>query len=81
MSFYINGEGVHVLTFNDTLGTWPCEFGVDGQCNKEAHSIVLTDDEFARLPDPTQEDVAAFIMREGLGKHICKTHLKELQRH
>jgi hypothetical protein len=79
MSFQINGETVHVLTFSDDWGTWPCEFGTS-PCTKEAHSIVLTDDEFAQLPDPTESEVALFILGAQLGKHICKTHLKELQK-
>jgi hypothetical protein len=79
MSFQINGEGVHVLTFDDTWGTRPCEFG-DGTCTKEAHSVVLTDDEYAQLPSPLDGDVALFILGAGLGRHICKTHLKELQK-
>jgi hypothetical protein len=67
---------MYILTYSDDWGPFKCEFGED--CSREAHSVILTDEEHAQLPETGGESVALYITASGIGQHICKHHLKEL---
>lgn len=64
----------HVFTFVDEIGPFMCEMD---DCHKAAWSVIMTDEEHAKLPTVGGEDLAHHIVFHHVGKRICKSCLKK----
>lgn len=74
----MNIPNAHVFTFSESYGPFMCEHST---CHRLTHTVMLTDDEYATIPDGISGDaLAQFIIENHPGKNICKTCLKQLSR-
>lgn|GEM_PF-247141 len=62
---------MRLFTFSELWGPFPCEHP---DCTKQTFTVILTDEENARLPEESGEKAAAFILRHKLGKAVCDEH-------
>lgn len=69
-------DGSHVFTLSKQFGPFICE---QDDCHKPAWSVVMTDEEYATIPEGIcGEELAVYIIHNHLGKHTCKSCIKAL---
>ena len=66
-----------IFTVSELWGPFPCE--MEGCTNHEVFSILLTDEENAKLKESSGPEAVIQIFDEKLGLALCDKHMEEVR--